>query len=418
SATGGGGGTTGGGGGTTGGGGGTTGGGSGTGGGSTGVEQLFLRTTLDGGTNQAVYRAAPPTSAAALVSNGPLRTNGLGVSPDGTRIAVTYNGTSVDTLEVYPSTGGTALLSYTSTKPELSKPTLSPNNQRVAFLEGASNADAGFDVYVAPVTSTPAVQLASPPRAMNISALAPGAFAFSADSRYLAVQGDFSVNGTVELHVFDTLTSTRTAIIAPTASVTGSVGSFGWAGSNLVVRANLGGAGYRLHTCTTTGTCAPLVGPGSGGSVEAMSVSPDGTFVVYSSNERISGAWDLYRVAATGGTPMRLAPDSPTGWRVSGDPVVSPNGQWVAVQVSATSLYVLSTTSTAATLTPLYTPVAPVGVFDPAFNAASTQLLFRADLLRDGFYDLYRLADFVTPAPPVLVFDAAGGTIAQFASSY
>lgn len=422
---GGGGGTTGGGGGSVGGGGGTTGGGGGATGGDGGYVgdggfQLYFRGSIDGGTQNLIHLAAPATAAPVLVSTPNRRTSGFTVTPSGALMAIAYDGTSTDELVMVPAGGVPLSIRTTPAGLNLNTPLISPDEQQVAWLEGTSTAidggGGGFDLYVASAVSPSTPRLASPPRGTLTNLLNASLARFSLDSRYLAVRGDFNVNQAFELHVFDTQTGQRTPLVIATGATAGGVTNFGWTSTGqLVVHGALDGNPERLHLCSVSGSCAAFTGPALNATIDAMAVSPDGTFVVYASNER-GGQYDLYRAPATGGTPMRLAPDAPSGWRPTSDGlVISPNGQWVALVTTTGALQVLSTTGNASLLA-LYTAVAPVGVFSLTFSPNSSQLAFRGDLAIDGAYDLYRLVNFTTSAQtPVLLQSSNGGSIISLA---
>ena len=62
---------------------------------------------------------------------------------------------------------------------------------------------------------------------------------------------------------------------------------------------------------------------------EHPSVSPDGRYVVFSSNE--SGMFNIWRVDVNGGSPTRL-----TAGHVDQNPVITPDGRWVIYESSTT----------------------------------------------------------------------------------
>ncbi len=386
-----------------------------------GGTQIFVRGTMDGGTNQAVYRLFPVGVGLSQFSTTGRRVSGLDVSPDGTQVALSYDGTATDELVVVTSGAGSVSVHTSAPGLSLNTPVLSPNKQQVAWLEGSSTADAGgFDCFVAPANGTGNPTLASVPHPTTSNLFNASIARFSPDSRYLATRGDFNVNGAFELVVLDTQTGVRTPLVISTAATSGGVTNFGWTNTGaLVLHAALNGNPERLHTCTVSGTCALLTGPALNATIDSAAVSPDGTFVVYTSNER-GGQYDLYRVASTGGTPMRLvSADAPAGWRVITDGlVISPNGQWVAALTTTGVLHVLSTTGNT-NLVPLYTAGTNVGVLNLGFSPTSGQLAFRADLAVNNVYDLHRLADFTTAAQvPVLLQSANGGTFSEFRWTY
>lgn len=408
-------------------GGGATGGGTGggaTGGGGGGASdggvltgQLWIRGSVDGGAAPAIHRQLPAGTSAVQFSTFPRRANGLAVTDDGTLTAIGYDN-SADDLVLRPASGGAETLLHTSpAAQQIQLPQLSPDKLQIAFNEGGPN---GFDVYVMPAQAGGTVRRASPNRASASNLLNVNAFAFSLDSRYLALTGDLQVNGTFELHVFDLMTSTMTPLIGPTmATVNGGAREFRWTNTGQVlVRGGINGQPARLLLCSVSGTCAPLNGATTTANVGALAVSADGTFAIYSSNERGTGAYDFFRIPSTRGTPTRIAPDAPNGWNPGPDTVViSPNGQWVAAQANtATGLGVfVFNTSGGSALVPLYVATGTVAVFNLTFSPNSNVLAFRADINLDGSYDLFRFADFTTPMQtPILLQYTQGGSVTDF----
>jgi hypothetical protein len=410
---------------TGGGGGSVTGGGGGSvtggGGGSTALTgQLWLRGTLDGGTSaQTISRQSPIGTPPQQVSPGTRRMNGISVSDDGT-MAVGSADATTDELMVLSLSGGTPISLRTSpSSVSILGPVLSPNKQWVAYTEGNTSA-LGFDLFVVaamasstPRRATPLRNTAVAPNLLNV-----GTYAFSPDSRYLAAMGDYTNDGVFELSVFDTVSGTITQpITIPAAGVGQNSREFGWTNTgSIVVRAALNGSTTRLHVCTVSGSCTPLAGTTTTATVTNLAVSKDGTFAVYASNERSSTAYDLYRVSTAGGAPTRLLPDVPTGWRPTTDSMlVSPDGAFVTSIIGASSsqdLYVFST-SGGSPLTPMWTSPVMVAILSPTWAANSAHLAFRADLVTDGSYDVWRLPDLRTPGQPVLMQSSQGGDVIE-----
>lgn len=402
--------------------------GGGTGGGSTSVgQQLWVRGALDGGTVAAVYRQASPASPVVQVSAFPRRGNGFAVSNDGTFAVLGYDATT-DELMVLSRDGGADLsLRVSGSSISMLEPVLSPDKSQLAWMEGnSSTGGPGFDLFVMPTNASATARKASPTRATATTINNVVTYAFSPDSRYVASMGDYSVDGAYELHVFDLQSGAFTSIVSPLNATAGqSSRDFGWTSTGqLLVRAALGGATTRLHLCTVTGSCAPLAGTTVSATVGNLAVSKDGTFAVYSSNERGVGAYELYKVPAAGGTPVRITPDGlPSSWRPQVDSVVlSPDGLWVSAQTGAglttdggvnVGLYVFSTNGGSGG-TPLYVASGTVAVFDPAFDVDSSALFFRADIHLNGSYDLFKLPSLTAPGTPLTVLFTNGGDITQF----
>jgi Tol biopolymer transport system component len=341
------------------------------------------------------------------------------VSEDGALVAIGYDGTA-DDLALIPA-GGTETVIYTSaTSAQIQLPEFSADRLQIAFLEG-NPGSTGFDLYVKPAMASGSVRRASPTRAVS-NLLNVNDFKFSLDSRYLASTGDLTTDGTFELHVFDSTNGSISPIIGPTtATMNGGAREFGWTNTGqILIRAGIGGQPARLHLCTVAGTCMPLPGTTTTFNVGALVVSADGTFAVYSSNERGTGAYDLYRVPSAGGTPMRIAPDAPNGWNPQpGSIVMSPDGQWVAVQANTTTglgVFVFATSGAGNTITPMYVATGTIGVFTLTFSPNSSMLAVRADITIDGSYDLYAFTGglSVPMQTPVLFLSSNGGSITDF----
>ena len=406
-------------------GGGATGGGTG-GGGTMATNQLWLRADLAAmGVVTQVYRQAPAGTASVAFSAATPRVNDFAISDDGTLAVLSYDQQS-DTLKAVPTAGGTeTTLNVSPSGHQITGPVLSPNKQWVAFQQGNGNS-AGFDLFVVPTDASTAAFQVSPPRGVTLN-LQPTQWAFSPNSRYLALTGDFTSNGVYELWVYDLMLSTLTPLLTGTQIGTSEgARDLGWSSGNQVLtRAKLMTSPSEIYTCPPAGPCALIAGEAGNGvtTVGAMAVSPDGTTIVFTGDQRLAGVADLYKVPATGGTATRLASDAAASKRVlSGSIVISPNNAYVTFlgnYVNAANLYdlyVLPMTGGSTTaLQPLISVVANQDVFAMSFSPASDQLAFRADFAVNGTFEAFRLADFVTPnqTPVVLQGLPNGGNVAD-----
>jgi Tol biopolymer transport system component len=339
------------------------------------------------------------------------------VSDDGQLLVGSADATTDELMLISLSGGTNTTLRTSPSSVSILGPEISPNKQWVAYTEG-NTGSTGFDLFVISAAGG-APRRATPPRGQitpnlhNVST-----YAFSPDSRYLAAMGDYVSDGVFELSVFDTVTGAITQPITTTTAGTGqSSREFGWTNTGqLVVRAALNGNITRLHLCSVTGPCVPLPGTPTLGAVNNLSVSRDGTFAVYSSDERMALHFDLYRVATSGGVPVRISPDVPNGWRPAADSMfISPNGAWVTSlgnTGAGQGLYVFSTTG-GSPLTPLWTLPSLVAVLSLTWAPNSAHLAFRSDLVTDGSYDAYRLSDLVAPSTPILVQSSQGGDVVE-----
>jgi Tol biopolymer transport system component len=362
-------------------------------------------------TGGQVLRQRPPGSTSMLVSAMGQVTKDFAVSPDGTLVAFVYDA-APETLAIVSSAGGPERVIYTALSGEsLSFATISPDNQWVAFVKSG----VGFDLFVVS-TSPPHLSFRATPTRLPMSSLGPSRWAFSPNSRALAIIGDLTTDGTNELHVFDLMLRTNTTLVSSSQAASGGgPRELGWTNAGKVItRATLGSATTpvsQIYTCEVSGTCAPLPGdPGNGvTSVSTMAVSPDGTLIVYSGNQR-TGFSDLYRISSLGGLSTRILQSPASTARVGvGSIVISPNNQSVAFLGDFTNmsslfdLYVIPATGVAV-VQALVGATGTQAIDTLRFSPGSTSLAFRMRTSSSGPYAAYQTRSFaMAPQSPLLL---------------
>ena len=409
-----------GGGGTGGGVGGGTGGG--TGGGVPTGNTLWLRAEFTTGVATQIFRQAPAGAAAMPFSVVPPRSNDFAISDDGALAVISYD-QQADTLKAVPTAGGTEVTLHTTPSgQQLTGPVISPDKQWVAFMQGNASR-VGFDLFAVRTSGASAAVRVSPPRGPTLN-LQPTQWAFSQNSRYLAVVGDFAANGVYELHVYELTSNTLTPLMtAAQIGTSEGVRDLGWSNTGqLLVRAKLGTVPSEIYTCAPAGPCTLISGdPGNGTTtVGAMAVSPDGTVFVYTGDQRAAGVQDPYKMSTTGGASTRLATDAPANRRVgSGTMIISRDNARVAFTANYASamstlydVYVLPMAG-GATLQPLVIAGATQEFYALCFSPASNALAFRSDQTLNSTFEAFRLADFTTPnqTPVLLQGVMTGGNV-------
>ncbi|MBE2253431.1 MAG: hypothetical protein IAE78_28140 [Myxococcus sp.] len=317
-----------------------------------------------------------------------------------------------ETVVVAPSGGGSEQLIYTALLNEaLSAPIISPDNQWVAFTKGSTGSDL-MVVSVAP----PHLPIRATPGRQQVSGLGPSRYAFSPDSRSIAVTGDLAVSGRLDLRVFSLTTQLETILISASEVVAGGgVREIGWSNpGTLLARASLLATPSQTHqivTCAVAGPCSLLPGdPGNGvTTVGAMAVAPDGAFLVYTGNQR-TGFVDLYRISTLGGLSTRIVQSPTQAGRIGNSSlVISRDSQRVAFvadfanPMSFFDVYVIPAAGATA-VQPLVVATASQAIDTLEFSPTATSLAFRLRMAATGPYGAFRTVNLTTPGQsPVLL---------------
>ena len=203
----------------------------------------------------------------------------------------------------------------------ISNPTFSPDGTKIAFVSDRDVATQ-YDVYVvaAAANSTPA--RVSPAR--NNAALDAGTFAWSPDSKLLAISGDFATDGLFALWTVDTTAATPAPVqvLADSAILTTttpkgvlSPGPKWTSNTQVAFYGALAAAGDRHIYVATAGTAGvtelastAITRPDSTkADAHVFGISPDLSKIVFASDGITATAFDLYVANADGtGTPTRL----------------------------------------------------------------------------------------------------------------
>lgn len=320
---------------------------------------LFLRGDFATNDKQALGVALVPLGASTPV----VQTFAIGtqvqafdVTPDGTKIVVAADltvtgrydlvvanrdGSSPATLATMPATGA------------VSEIVISPDGTKVAYLADAE-LDGAPDAYVVAVTGgTPAK--VSPPRAAASTALRASTIAWSRDSKFIAVAGDFTTDKRNELVVTDTTAApvSPAAVLAaadvPAPGVRPSTGvSVGlrpiWtAGGKVCFKADLAvaTATYRLYCSSPNGAdFAELANqPAAPALLGTYGISPDGAAIALSADSaEHPGAYEIFKMPADGSSAatrissgaLTAAANTNRGPALSANLLFSPDGSMLA----------------------------------------------------------------------------------------
>lgn len=359
-----------------------------------------------------VYAQVPVGSQETLVSAPGRSVSGMAMSEDGAMIAISYD--SPAELFVGPTDGGPAQL-VRSAIGWIRVFNISPDQGHVAFMEGYQFEDGAM---IMPLDGGSAVQ--ATPRSLNF--VARHGSAFSPDSRYFAWRGMSS--GLADMYVTDTVTGMRSSIASPLAP-TASIMNFAWISNSnlLLVSFDLTGttSPAALHLCAAPDSCAPLPGLGA---VRTLSVSRNRALAVIGVDSADAGVGylDVFRVPLDGGTVTPMATDFHLNIGPGFPPVLSPNGERLAIQGWSTSdraIHMLPTSGFTQQLSPLFALPNGVGAELAAFDPDSSQLIFRSNL--EGFgspspdgWGLQRIDLTVPGQQPMLMQRVDGGVVWDF----
>lgn len=216
-------------------------------------------------------------------------------------VVANANGTGAVVIATMPATGGVSDIA------------LSPDGTKVAFVADIDT-DTANDAYVVPFAGGAAPVRVSP-RASADVALDAQTIAWSRDSVYLAVAGDFTVDKKNELYIADTSVAVPVPVAAlaeaglPAPAATGTVGiSTGlrpiWTSSGTVcAKADLTGATpapFRLYCAAANGSgfAAPTNFPGGAARLGAYGISPDGATIAFAADTLNVDAYEIYTMPA------------------------------------------------------------------------------------------------------------------------
>jgi Tol biopolymer transport system component len=262
-----------------------------------------------------------PATGQTPVNNFPTP---FSIATDGTRIAYVSgaSGTGPWSLSIANADGTGAVEVFAAPATSIiTDVALSPDKTKIAFRADLELAGM-FDVYVVSAAAAQTPVKVSPDRATNDVALDAQAFlAWSANSRFLAFGGAFTVAGENEVRIRDTMANTTAtalgdaAIMAPDAP-RGLLIAPQWTASNtLVFAARVSVAGERqLYTANADGTGFAVL-PNSVitradtmmSQANTFALSPDGTQIAFAADGVVATAFEVYVMPATGATaPTRL----------------------------------------------------------------------------------------------------------------
>jgi eukaryotic-like serine/threonine-protein kinase len=281
-------------------------------------------------------RSSPPTAAAEII---PFTSFGgseslPSFSPDGNRIAFTWNGERGDNTDIYIKQVGTEDLQRLTTDPapEFS-PRWSPNGLYVAFLRQTAN---DYGLYIVPSIGGRERQLTSlalvPPMRFDVVQVS-----WSPDSQWLAISDKASTSDPYSIFMLSVDSGEKRRVTTPPPSVSG----------DLTPAVSPDGKSVAYKHFESGGVSEIYVAPIAGGSDRRLTTSdlaksspawtPDGSEVLFlSENGSNIGLW---RVAAAVGTPTRIEAVgqavtsfaiSPQGNRLAWTQAVNDSNVWQA----------------------------------------------------------------------------------------
>jgi len=267
----------------------------------------------------------PPVTMTGFPSSGKLYdTNNpvpFAVSADGSKVAFAADSTMSGRFDLFlaAADGGSPVTVLTATN--ATSIAFSPDGMKLAFTADRDVAGQ-LDVYVVDAAANSTPVRVSPAR--NNAALDANLIAWSPDSKYLAMVGDFTTDGLFVLWTVDTTAATPAPVqivpdadVQPTTTPKGvlSPGPRWTSNTKVVFYGALAAAGDRhiyVATADTAGyaelaSTSLTRGDASKAEAHVFGISPDRSKIVFSADGETATAFDLYVANADGsGSATRL----------------------------------------------------------------------------------------------------------------
>ncbi|MFK7932067.1 MAG: hypothetical protein AB8G22_01075, partial [Saprospiraceae bacterium] len=339
------------------------------------------------------------------------------LSPDGSHVVYIANQKNENRRDLFsvPIGGGTPVkLNPNNTEVFFAFLTFSPDGSRVIFRAENVNDEINA-LYSVPIGGGTAIQL-NPDFADDARRFF--GFEVSPDGSHVVYRADQDINDAIEL--FSVPIDGGTAVkLHPDLPSNRDVGSIKITpdGSRVVFRADIDAFGRdELYSVPITGGTLTRLDanfPTGGDVLSQFELSPDGSQVLYICDCELNLAFELFIIPVTGGTPLKLNPDFTDRDQDvrSGTPQFSPDGSRViyAADVTDRIFELFSVAATGGTVTKLHPDITEfardVDPFTAQISPDGSRVIFLANLAETAAAELYSV--------PI-----AGGTLTKLNPSF
>ena len=411
--------------------------------------KLFYAGDFADNVTNVIGRALVPVGGGAATT-GTVATNStvFALTPDGTKLVFASDKDVKDRFDLHVANADGTGDVVRVTMPAARKVTdvaISPDGASIAYIADGETAGQS-DVYVVTLAGASAPVLVSPNGTRANVDLDAQAIAWSRDSKYVAMSGDFTTDKKNELYVVDVTAGTPVAVAAladadipappgtGTAGVNTGLAPIWTSGGKVCAKADLSGATpavFRLYCANANGTgfATPMNFPAAPAQVGTYGISPDGATIAFSADSAAAAnAYEVFTMPADDtAAPTRVTSGTiaaPAGFRgpdFSTPLRFSPDGTKIAFMGDLLvdnryELFVVAANGTATEKR-----VALVGtngddardIRSFAWAPDGSALAFVADHRKDNDFEVFRTLDVTTAdqAPILVQAVVTGGDI-------
>jgi Tol biopolymer transport system component len=247
------------------------------------------------------------------------------VTPDGQHVVVAADAAMTGRFDLYianpDGTGSTQLVQMMNATANVRDIKISPDGTKVAFIGDYLTAGLN-DVWLVPYTTTgtPVTPTKISPARMtaNDNTLQPGQIAWSRDSKFVSISGDYHINNKNELFITDTTAGSPTPVTAISTTTIGTATGVQtnqappvWtSGGRLLFKATLmGDAAPKLYGSDSNGTNVAVLGnfPAPPVQLGTFGMSPNGaTIAIAVDSVAAANAYEVYVMPSDGSAAPTL----------------------------------------------------------------------------------------------------------------